>query len=308
MTGCVPGHFFPENFSKTLKARHQILREIRNYFDSAQYLEVETPVRVLSPGIDPYIDAITAGHGHYLSPSPELQMKRLLTLKIPRIYQITHAFRDNEQGELHNAEFTILEWYRCETDYTGIMAETEQLLYYLLHDSPAVQQVTSSYAFPFLRIRVDDLFKSRAGWEPSSQWDEDRFYSDWVENIEPYLKTLSCVFVFDFPAPLASLAKLKDGNPLLCERFELFLNGMEIVNAFTELIDPEEQTERFEDARKKRLRLGKDSYEIDGKFISALQNGIPACAGAALGIDRLIMALLGLHDISLVQTFPAERL
>jgi elongation factor P--(R)-beta-lysine ligase len=308
MTGGAPEHFFPENFSITLSARHQIMRSIRNYFDTAHYLEVETPMRVLSPGIDPHIDAITAGHGHYLSPSPELQMKRLLTLKLPRIYQITHAFRDNEQGELHNAEFTILEWYRCGTDYFGIMAETEQLLHYLLHDSPAGQEVMSSYAFPFLRISVDDLFKSKAGWEPSRQWDEDRFYFDWVEKIEPHLKSVSCVFVYDFPAPLASLAKRKDDNPLLCERFELFMNGIEIVNAFTELIDPDEQTQRFEDAQKKRLIMGKDCYKIDWKFISALQYGIPACAGAALGVDRLIMALLGLRDISLVQTFSADRL
>lgn len=308
MTGDAPGHCFPEHFTKTLKARHQILRAIRNYFDTSDYLEVETPMRVLSAGVDPYIDPIAAGHGHYLSPSPELQMKRLLTLKLPHIYQITHAFRDNERGELHNAEFTILEWYRCGTDYCGIMAETEQLLYYLLHDSPASQEITSSYTFPFLRISVDDLFKGRAGWEPSRQWDEDRFFLDWVEKIEPYLRGLSCVFVFDFPSPLASLAKRKDDNPLLCERFELFMSGLEIVNAFTELTDPVEQAQRFADAQKKRLHLGKDSCEIDYKFISALQHGIPACAGAALGIDRLIMALLGLHDISLVQTFPADRL
>jgi lysyl-tRNA synthetase class 2 len=188
------------------------------------------------------------------------------------------------------------------------MAETEQLLYYLLHDSPAGQEVTSSYTFPFLRISVDALFKSRAGWEPSRQWDEDRFFLDWVENIEPYLKELSGVFVVDFPSPLASLAKKKDDNPLLCERFELFMSGLEIVNAFTELTDPAEQTQRFDDAQKKRISMGKDSYGIDYKFISALQHGIPACAGAALGIDRLIMALLGLYDISLVQTFPADRL
>jgi elongation factor P--(R)-beta-lysine ligase len=308
MTQGAAGYSFPENFSKTLKARHEILRAIRNYFDTADYLEVETPMRVLSPGIDPYIDAVHAGKGYYLSPSPELQMKRLLTLDLPRIYQITHAFRDNERGASHNEEFTMLEWYRCETDYTGIMAETEQLLYYLLHQSCVFTEVARSYTFPFLRISVDDLFQNRAGWEPSTQWDEDRFYLDWVEKIEPYLNTLAGVFVFDFPAPLASLAKLKDDNPLLCERFELFMCGLEIANAFTELTDPIEQKQRFKDAQQKRLKLGKENYEIDCKFINALQHGIPACAGAAAGIDRLIMALLNLNDISLVQSFPACRL
>jgi len=308
MTGDAPGHFFPENLSATLKARHHILQAIRNYFDSAGYLEVETPIRVLFPGIDPYIDAITAGQGHYLNASPELQMKRLLTLRLPRIYQITHAFRDNEQGVLHNPEFTILEWYRCEADYTAIMEEMEQLLYHLLHYAAAVQEITVCYALPFPRMSVDDLFRSSAGWEPSKQWDEDRYFIDWVEKIDPYLRDLPGVFVVDFPSPLASLAKQKDDNRLVSERFELFLNGLEIANAFTELTDPVEQTRRFTDAQKKRKRMGKDGYGIDDKFISALRCGIPACAGAALGIDRLIMALLGLHDIRLVQAFPADRL
>src|SRR5512137_2525882 len=111
MTGGTAEHSFPESFLKTLTARHQIIQAIRKFFDSAHYLEVETPIRVHSPGIDPYIDAIPAGTGYFLSPSPELQMKRLLTLRIPCIYQITHAFRNNERGSQHNPEFTILEWY-----------------------------------------------------------------------------------------------------------------------------------------------------------------------------------------------------
>ena len=308
MKACAAGHSFPDNLVTTLTVRHQILQAIRNYFDSAHYLEVETPLRLHSPGIDPYIDAIPAGNGYFLSPSPELQMKRLLTLGTPCIYQITHAFRDNEQGTQHNPEFTILEWYRCNTDYAGIMEETEQLIYSLLHNAAVSRALKLSYAFPFLRISVDELFKSRSGWEPSCQWDEDRFFVDWVDKIEPYLNTLDGVFVIDFPAALASLAKLKDGNPLLCERFELFMCGLEVANAFTELTDPLEQTRRFRNAQEKRKSLGKESYEIDVKFITALQHGIPECAGVALGIDRLMMALLGSRDIHMVQAFPDSRL
>jgi lysyl-tRNA synthetase class 2 len=308
MTGGTAEHSFPENFLKTLTARHQIIRAIRNFFDSAHYLEVETPIRVHSPGIDPYIDAIHAGTGYFLSPSPELQMKRLLTLRIPCIYQITHAFRNNERGSQHNPEFTILEWYRCNTDYVNIMEETEQLIYSLVHDAAIRHTSQPAYTFPFLRISVDALFKSKAGWEPSCQWDEDRFFLDWVDKIEPYLNSLAGVFVVDFPAPLASLAKLKNDNPLLCERFELFMGGLEIANAFSELTDSIEQTRRFENARKKRKVMGKESYKIDERFISALQLGIPECAGIALGIDRLVMAILGSRDISMVQTFPDDRL
>lgn len=309
MTTGGAGHFFPENFLETLTARHKIMHAIREYFDTAHYLEVETPIMVLSPGIDPYIDAIHAGTGFFLSPSPELQMKRLLTIGgVPCIYQITHAFRENERGYQHNPEFTILEWYHSKKDYVDIMQEAEQLIYYLLHDAGLTLPAKEKYTFPFLRISVDAIFRNRAGWEPSCQWDEDRFFLDWVEKIEPYLKSVGGVFVTDFPAPLASLSRLKEDNPLLCERFELFLRGIEVANAYTELIDPVEQTQRFKNSQGKRKIMGKESYEIDTKFITALQHGIPECAGAAMGIDRLIMALLGIDDISKVQTFPFDRL
>jgi elongation factor P--(R)-beta-lysine ligase len=307
-SGTTAGHFFPENISETLTLRHKILRAIREYFDSAHYLEVETPLMVLSPGIDPYIDAMHVGSGFFLSPSPELQMKRLLTLRLPCIYQITHAFRENEKGSQHNPEFTILEWYHIEKDYIYIMQETEKLIYFLLHDAGLDLPTKKKYIFPFLRISVDELFRNCAGWEPSSHWNENRFFLDWVEKIEPYLKTLDGVFVVDFPTPLAALSRLKDDNSLICERFELFLGGLEIANAYTELIDHLEQTRRFKYAQEKRKIMGKEIYEIDTKFINALQSGIPDCAGAAMGLDRLIMALLGIHDIGKVQTFPFDRL
>ena len=298
---------FPDNFTQLLKIRHTVNKKIRNFFNDAGYIEVETPCRVKCPGIDPYIDAIPAGSGFYLAPSPELQMKRLLTLGIPCIYQISHAFRANEHGSLHNSEFTILEWYRTGTDYWGIMNETEQLLRYLMDDYGEHQDVTLTQA-PFLRMSVDEVFKDQAGWEPSQAWDEDRYFLDWVNKIDPYLATLSVVFVHDFPAPLASLSKLKDDNAKVCERFELFIHGLEIANAFTELIDPLEQEARFKMALEKRRIMKKEEYVIDEKFLDALQTGIPACSGIALGIDRLIMSLYGYSRIDMVQAFPEARL
>jgi lysyl-tRNA synthetase class 2 len=298
---------FPDNFTQLLKIRHTVNKKIRNFFNDAGYIEVETPCRVKCPGIDPYIDAIPAGSGFYLATSPELQMKRLLILGISRLYQITHAFRSNEHGSLHNSEFTMLEWYRTGTDYWGIMDETEQLLRYLMEGDFESKYSETPHA-PFQRMSVDKLFRDQAGWEPSKAWDEDRYFIDWVNKIDPFLATRSVVFVHDFPAPLASLSKLKDDNATVCERFELFMRGLEIANAFTELTDPAEQEARFKMAVKKRRVMKKEEYVIDEKFLDALKTGIPACSGIALGIDRLIMALYGYSEIDMVQAFPEARL
>jgi lysyl-tRNA synthetase class 2 len=301
-------HPFPDNFKQLLITRHTINKKIRSFFADAGYVEVETPCRVKCPGIDPYIDAIPAGSGFYLATSPELQMKRLLALGIPRIYQITHAFRSNEHGSVHNSEFAMLEWYRTGTDYWGIMEETEQLLNYLMerdsenHDIPLIKKN------PFQRMSVDELFREQAGWEPSKAWDEDRYFLDWVNKIDPYLATLSVIFIYDFPAPLSSLSKLKSNNQQVCERFELFIRGLEIANAFSELTDPLEQEARFKKALRKRRMMKKEEYTIDEKFIDALKGGLPACSGLALGIDRLIMALYGYSEIGMVQAFPETRL
>jgi lysyl-tRNA synthetase class 2 len=301
-------HPFPDNFKQLLITRHTINKKIRSFFTDAGYVEVETPCRVKCPGIDPYIDAIPAGSGFYLSTSPELQMKRLLALGIPRIYQITHAFRSNEHGSLHNSEFTMLEWYRTGTDYCGIMEETEQLLIYLMERDSENQVIPLINKIPFQRISVDELFREQAGWEPSKTWDEDRFFLDWVDKIDPYLATLQVTFVYDFPASLSSLSKLKNNNPQVCERFELFIRGLEIANAFTELTDPQEQEARFKKALAKRHMMKKEEYTIDEKFLDALRSGIPACSGVALGIDRLMMALYGYAEIGMVQAFPEARL
>ncbi|MCX5894874.1 MAG: EF-P lysine aminoacylase EpmA [Proteobacteria bacterium] len=306
--GTVTAQSFPEKFEQTLITRHRILKKIRQLFDDAGYVEVETPLRVRCPGIDLYIDAIGAESGYFLSTSPELLMKRLLTLGMPRIYQITHAFRAHEQGAFHNTEFSLLEWYRVGTNYRGVLDETEELVKVILKEVNFEHIDGSVFQFPFSRISVDELFESIAGWKPSRDWNEDRYFLDWVEKIEPFLASQKGVFITDFPSPLSSLAKISPDNPRVCERFELFMDGLEIANAFSELTDAVEQDERFKESLLKRKNTGKELYEIDHKFIQALRDGMPECAGVALGIDRLIMAILGYKDIALVQTFPAERL
>jgi len=296
---------FPENFSQTLRYRHRIIIQIRNFFDTRGYVAVDTPVRVKSPGVDPYIDAVNAGAGYYLAPSPELHMKRLLCLDIDRLYQITHAFRENEQGQHHNCEFMMLEWYRKGTDYAGIMEETEELILYITKEESLP---ISSFRFPFEKVAVDELYVKCADWRPSADWNEDRYFHDWVEKIDPYLKTKEGLFICDFPEPLAALSKPKEDNGKLCQRFELFIKGIEIANAYTELTDYEEHGRRFKNAREKRRQMGKDPYHIDEEFMRMISGGLPECGGIALGIDRLIMAMLAIDHIDHVQTFPFSRL
>ncbi len=288
-----------------LKIRHAIHKEIRSFFDRLDFVEVETPIRVPCPCIDPYIDALSAEQGYYLATSPELQMKRLLGSGLEKIYQITHAFRAEEEGHMHSAEFTMLEWYRTGTDYLGIMEETEALLR-ALYATDAVPSV--EWEFPLQRLSVSDLYTDHAGWDPCSNWDEDRYFRDWVDGIEPALQNMPAVFVMDFPAPLASLSRLKTDNPKVCERFELFMSGIEIGNAFSELLDYDEHVKRFATVHEKRRAMKKVCYPDDKKFLAAIAQGLPRCGGIAVGVDRLIMALLHIDHIDNVQSFPLSRL
>lgn len=294
----------PKSFAQTIKARHTIIKRTRSFFDDGGYLEVQTPIRVTCPGIEAYVDAIPAGRGFYLATSPELQMKRILAAGIPKIYQITHAFRAEELGPLHCPEFLMLEWYRTGTDYLGIMEETEELLQAIIE---GLNYDCCRLTFPLPRMSVDDLYYQAAGWRPSVAWDEDRYFSDWVEKVEPVLRLQNGLFLNEFPVALASLSRLKRGQPQICERFELFLHGIEMANAFTELTDYDEHLRRFKDASRRREQMAKEVYPIDEDFMESVRIGIPECAGIALGLDRLIMALLGHSSIENIQTIPPRR-
>jgi lysyl-tRNA synthetase class 2 len=199
----------------------------------------------------------------------------------------------------------MLEWYRTGTDYRGVMEEAENLLKSIIESAGCV---TTSWEFPFDRMKVDDLFKEKALWKPSQDWDEDRYFRDWVQTIEPFLSSLKGVFVMDFPARLSSLSKIKKENPSVCERFELFMGGVEIGNAYTELTDYREHVSRFKRALEKRSHMKKSPYPLDEGFMESLKQGLPECGGMAVGIDRLVMVLLGLDSIDKVQTFPMGRL
>ncbi len=228
----------------------------------------------------------------------------LLVEGFDRIYQIGHAYREGELGIWHNPEFTLLEWYRVGADYLDLMDETSELI------AGIVSLGKSAFKLPPRRIALSEIFLERAGWDPAAQWDEERFFRDLVEKIEPSLESDSAVFLFDYPAPVAAMAKIKDDDQKRCERFELYLRGVEIANGYTELQDAAEQRQRFIAENEKRRKMNKPVYPIDEKFLGALRCGLPSCAGIALGVDRLVACLLDETGIAPVIAFkesPAEN-
>jgi len=288
--------------------RHHLGRAIRGFFDQRGYVEVFTPVLVRCPGIDPHIDAIAAGESFYLATSPELHMKRLLGCGLKKIYQLTHAFRSDEIGKYHNCEFSILEWYETGINYQDLMELTENLIQTVDRQMAEYLSRKPLFSLPFARISVDEAFEQHAGWCPSREWDEERFFLDLIEQVEPALQDMPAFFLYDFPAPMASLARLKPQDPKLSERFELYLKGVEIVNGFSELTCAREQRERFERDRARRIAMNKEPYPLDQHFLSVLEKGLlPDCAGAALGVDRLLMTLTGAEQISQVMAFPLPQ-
>ena len=272
-----------------LSERARVLREIRAFFDARGFTEVETPVRIPAPAPEPHIDCPPSGDW-FLRASPELQMKKLLAAGMERIYQIGPCFREGEKGSRHNPEFTMLEWYRANADYLDIARDAEELL-------AEVLRPRRSAALP--RVTVREAYLRWAGWDPVETWDQDRFDFDMATKIEPNLPK-EPVFPAGGPAPAASLARLKSDDPRVAERWELYVDGIELANAFTELIDPVEQRRRFELAREERRALGEADYPLDEEFLGALAR-MPPSGGVALGVDRLVMLACGASSITDVQ-------
>jgi lysyl-tRNA synthetase class 2 len=291
--------------AERLRLRDLSVRRLRGWFHERGYVEVDTPQRVACPGIDVHLDAIPAGPGRHLATSPELEMKKLLAAGCTRIFQVARAFRADERGERHSPEFTILEWYAAGEDYRDLMAATEDLVAAAAAalEGEGVRTRLGSWPRPFARLGVDEAFERFAGWRPARAFDEERFFEDFVEKVEPRLAGLGAVYLQDWPAAAGALARRSPADPAVCERVELLLDGIEVCNGFSELTDPVEQRERFERDNAERLRRGKEAYPIDGAFLDAMTSGIPPCAGNALGLDRLLMALTGsgrLADVTLL--------
>ena len=282
-----------------LEIRARVLRQLRAFFDARGFVEVETPVRIAAPAPEPHIDcpaaiarpdAAALARPTFLRASPELQMKKLLAAGMDRIYQIGPCFREGERGRRHSPEFTMLEWYRASADYLDILADMEALLAEIL-------DLKGFNGLKFERITVREAYQRWAGWDPFAEWDAERFDFDMATKIEPNLPS-GPVFLMDYPPQAASLAKLR-GN--VAERWELYVNGLELANAFTELTDPAEQRRRFEEARAERRRLDEADYPLDEEFLDALAR-MPPAGGVALGVDRLVMLVCGVDDIAMVRT------
>lgn len=296
---------------RRLEARARIIELIRRFFLDRDFLEVDTPLRTPTQAPEEHTDAVES-EGWLLATSPELPMKRLLAAGYERIFQICRAFRGRERGALHVPEFTLLEWYRAHEDYDALMDDCEQLVAEVaaglgIGGSVTYQGTSISFGSPWPRITVTDAFRKWAGWEPGPAPDPDRFTADMVSLVEPALVGGSPVFLADYPASMAALARLKPGNPTVAERFELYAGGLELANGFSELTDPMEQRERFEKANAERARQRRAVYPMPETFLEALET-MPPSAGIALGIDRLVMLFTDAASIDDVVAFTWEDL
>ena len=201
---------------------------------------------------------------------------------------------------MHHPEYTMLEWYRTNADYLDILHDTENLITTLVSHAAGACQFPVA---PWPRFTVEELYLKYAGWNPVTSYHAERFEHDLITLIEPALPRDTPVFVMDYPAAAAALSRRKPGNESVAERFELYINGIEITNAFSELTDPDEQRRRFEHCAQERKALGTPTYPLDEAFLSALELGMPPSGGIALGIDRLVMVLLGATSLDEVIAF-----
>ncbi|KAF0221705.1 MAG: lysyl-tRNA synthetase class [Geobacteraceae bacterium] len=294
-----------------LQARARIIQEIRRFFNGEGYLEVETPLRIPAPAPESHIDAVPSG-AWFLHTSPELCMKRMLAAGYGRIFQICHCWRDGERGSLHLPEFTMLEWYRIDADYRDMMDDCEALVRAVAHimgfgNTIRCMDGEISLNGPWERLRVGEAFERYGGMSMEEALERDLFDEIMVRDIEPQLGIGKPTFICDYPAARGALARLQENNPVVAERFELYIGGLELANAFSELTDAVEQKRRFLAEEEYRRSQGRPPYPLPGNFLDELSN-MPPSAGIALGVDRLVMVLLNAESIDEVVAFTPEEL
>jgi lysyl-tRNA synthetase class 2 len=311
---------------ENLKQRAKIIQTIRNFFYQRDVYEVETPVLSQAGVSDIHLASFSTeflGPGFanglplYMQTSPEYAMKRLLAAGSGAIFQLTKAFRNEESGQHHNPEFTMLEWYRPGFNAEQLMAEVDELMQTVL----GTQQADYiSYQDVFINVlecdpltaSLDELKRiaSEQGFADiaATETDKDTLLQLlFCMCIEPKIGQQKPCFVYQFPASQAALARLNSDNPLVAERFELYYRNMELANGFYELTDATEQAARFASDNRKRETMGLKQIPTDSHLIAALAHGLPDCAGVALGVDRLVMLALDATHINQVIAFPIER-
>jgi len=305
-----------------------MLQNIRAFFAQQGVLEVDTPVLSAASITDPHISSfktIYQEQVYYLQTSPEFFMKRLLAAGAGDIYQIARVFREDEQGHWHNPEFSMLEWYRTGQDHHGLMDEIEQLLAQLVNtlDTTGHWSVVNriSYEQAFIDILgINPLDASCAELKhltsknkieiPVGMDEENKdMWLDWLmtQAIAPAFSKQEFTFLYDYPASQAALARIGTDNPGIAHRFEIFAGELELGNGFYELIDAQEQGRRFDNENLRRQRQGQEEIPVDKNLLAALEHGLPECSGVAIGLDRLLMVLLGKAHITEVVSFGISQ-
>ena len=308
---------------ETLKLRAEMLAKLRQFFAARGVMEVDTPALSRAGATDRHIHSFRVEDGlkgHlYLHTSPEFPMKRLLAAGSGDIWQLCKVFRSGEAGRMHNPEFSMLEWYRLGMDHHALMAEVAELVAALL---PAMQRPPEklSYGDAFQKYAGFDVFNAgkqdciaaltRDGRQVPAAGELD--YDGWLDMVAgdlvyPALGKGGLTFIYHYPASQAALARIRPREPPLAERFEAFIDGVELVNGFHELADAAEQRRRFLADRTYRAALGLMDVPMDEHLLSALGQGLPDCAGVALGFDRLVMIAAGARSIDEVTAFPSSR-
>jgi lysyl-tRNA synthetase class 2 len=330
----------PTASREMLQLRAALLARARDFFTARGVLEVDTPMVVNAPVTDVHIHSARvtlegddtgegARRSYFLHTSPEYAMKRLLAAGAGDIYQICHVVRGFERGRLHNAEFTLIEWYRAGLSLDALMSEVEALVRELLEAAGELRREVRGSAArprPSARLSYREAFLRELGLDPfaaslaqlteqaraagfeGARADRDELLELLMGTvIGPRLGQGGLTFVHGYPASQAALARLDAGDPRAAQRFELYCEGIELANGFHELASDREQRERFERDIAERRRLGLPAAALDGRLLAALAAGLPDCCGVALGFDRTLMLAAGAERIDAILPFPIER-
>jgi len=296
---------------KALQQRARLLQGIRRFFIGKGYLEVETPHRIPTPAPESYIDAVPSDTW-FLHASPEICMKRMMAAGYEKIFQICRCWRGKERGSQHLPEFTLLEWYRAGGDYRSLMEECEELIRSVAGAIGLGQKIIFrgheiDLSEPWERISVNEAFQDYTQTTMTEALEQKLFDEIMVQDIEPRLGVEKPTFIYDYPAERAALARLKQEDQSVAERFELYAGGLELANGFSELVDSKEQRKRFYIENENRQSLGRRIYPMPDKFLAELDD-MPPSAGIALGVDRLVMVFLDAKSIDEVVAFTPEEL
>lgn len=310
-------NFAPSTSLEALKQRDSLLRQLREFFHARDFIEVETPLLASEIIPELHIEPICTVDGNYLQASPELHMKRLLAVGANAIFQVTRSFRAGERGQLHNSEFTIIEWYRAGDDMLAGINLLDELMQSLLQTPSAAR---TPYAEAFMRTlgicpfgaTIGELASTAESNGLAAPENMDRSNRDeWLNLllatcVESQLGRDRPEILYHYPASQASLAKTTQANDghEVAERFELYYHGIELANGFHELADAAEQRRRFEETNAARLADGRPALPLPASLLAALEHGFPNCTGVALGFDRLVMLATGTRSIDDVLAFP----